>query len=460
MGMCQGSEYSAHVDAWVVRRIQPAAMEATPEPVDRRAAVYLRVSTGRQSASLALQRRELERYAASQSFDIVAVYEDVGKSGVTLERRSGLSRLLFDVVRGNANFARVLVLDISRWGRFQDPDEAAHYEFVCRNHGVSVTYCRDMVSVGPPGQLAKQVKRVMAADYIRQISDRTRRGKRRAAEAGRAPGAWPRYLVDRQIIEADGAPGPVLRCGDFRSHPLQALRLVPATGERPLVVGRIFRMFVEGGRSMADIAATLSDEGMFWTDGSHWTRRRIARILRDPLSKGLQHYGRSRTVLGVRGLEMDKGRWGEVQIFEGIVSDEIFEAAQARFRALDGKYAYTNEELISGLRALLDKEGRLSAALIDACPEIPGARFYISRFGTLAEAGRLAGYVRPRVSRGAGPDGKPLSRTAVLQGLRLLHGDKGRVSVALIQADRRLPSIGLIRKAFGTITAAYLAAGV
>jgi hypothetical protein len=24
------------------------------------------------------------------------------------------------------------VYDVSRWGRFQDPDEAAHYEFLCK----------------------------------------------------------------------------------------------------------------------------------------------------------------------------------------------------------------------------------------------------------------------------------------------------------------------------------------
>lgn len=453
-------EYSAHVDDWVVRRIRPARIEESPKSIDRRAAAYLRVSTLRQPTSLALQRRELQGYARSEGFDIVAVYEDVGKSGMTLEKRSGLSRLLFDVVTKRANYAHVLVLDISRWGRFQDPDEAAHYEFVCRSHGVSVTYCRDLVGVGPPAQLAKQVRRVMAADYVRQISDRTRRGKRGAAEAGRAPGAWPRYLVDRQIIEADGTCGPVLRCGGFRSHPLQSLRLVPATGERSQTVRRIFQMFVEGGRSMADIASILSEEGIFWTDGSRWTRRRVARILRDPLSKGLQHYGRSRTVLGVRGPELDKGRWGEIQIFEGIVSEEMFEAAQARFRALDGRFAHTREELVFGLKALLDKEGRLTAALIDACPEIPSARRYMSRFGTLAEAERLAGYVRPRVSRGAAPDGKPLSRAAILEGLRRLHEDRGRVNVSLIQADRRLPSIGLIRKTFGTVTAAYRAAGL
>lgn len=62
-------------------------------------------------ASLALQRRELERYAGSQGFDLVAVYQDVGKSGM-LEKRSGLSRLLFDVVTGKANLAQVLLGEV------------------------------------------------------------------------------------------------------------------------------------------------------------------------------------------------------------------------------------------------------------------------------------------------------------------------------------------------------------
>jgi DNA invertase Pin-like site-specific DNA recombinase len=46
-------------------------------------------------------------------------------------------------VRGEAKFRRIIVLDVSRWGRFQDADEAAHYEFVCKRAGINVIYCAE-----------------------------------------------------------------------------------------------------------------------------------------------------------------------------------------------------------------------------------------------------------------------------------------------------------------------------
>ena len=37
----------------------------------------------------------------------------------------------------------VLVYDVSRWGRYQDTDEAAHYEFLCKRAGVPIHYCAE-----------------------------------------------------------------------------------------------------------------------------------------------------------------------------------------------------------------------------------------------------------------------------------------------------------------------------
>ena len=49
---------------------------------------------------------------------IVRTYDDAGKSGLTLKRRGGLRKLLFDVETGSADYSVILVYDISRWGRF------------------------------------------------------------------------------------------------------------------------------------------------------------------------------------------------------------------------------------------------------------------------------------------------------------------------------------------------------
>ena len=60
----------------------------------------------------------------------------------------------------------------SRWGRFQDADEGAYYEYVCSRAGIRVHYCGEQLnndgSIG--SVLLKNVKRVMAGEYSRELS--------------------------------------------------------------------------------------------------------------------------------------------------------------------------------------------------------------------------------------------------------------------------------------------------
>src|SRR6266851_4193098 len=97
------------------------------------AARYLRMSTENQQFSLPSQAAAIQQYADTHGFTIVQRYEDPGKSGLTLKHRKGLAKLLHDVISGGQSFKAVLVYDISRWGRFQDTDESAHYEFLCKS---------------------------------------------------------------------------------------------------------------------------------------------------------------------------------------------------------------------------------------------------------------------------------------------------------------------------------------
>jgi DNA invertase Pin-like site-specific DNA recombinase len=141
------------------------------------AAQYLRMSTDQQRLSFAYQAAAIERYASKHGFAVSKTYEDSGKSGLTLKRRRGLTQLLQDVVGGENEFKAVLVYDVSRWGRFQDTDESAHYEFLCRSAGVPVHYCAEPSrnSTSSPAIVMKTLKRVMAAEYSRELSQRMRR---------------------------------------------------------------------------------------------------------------------------------------------------------------------------------------------------------------------------------------------------------------------------------------------
>jgi DNA invertase Pin-like site-specific DNA recombinase len=102
------------------------------------AAQYLRMSTDHQQYSLDNQADAIARYAEAHGFVVVKTFSDEARSGLSMKRRNGLKRLLKETVEGHADFKAILVYDVSRWGRFQDADEAAHYEFLCKSSGAPV----------------------------------------------------------------------------------------------------------------------------------------------------------------------------------------------------------------------------------------------------------------------------------------------------------------------------------
>jgi DNA invertase Pin-like site-specific DNA recombinase len=95
-----------------------------------RAAQYLRMSTEHQQYSIDNQAHVISLYAAQHGFEVVHSYIDEGKSGLVLKHRKALGQLLHDVVAAPQAYKAILVYDVSRWGRFQDIDEAAYYEFM------------------------------------------------------------------------------------------------------------------------------------------------------------------------------------------------------------------------------------------------------------------------------------------------------------------------------------------
>ena len=105
-----------------------------------RAAAYVR--TARQEPHLARNQMDAIRdYAKRHEMQIVKEYSDEGKSGVNIQARKSLARMIREVQDGQINFSAVLLYNVSRWGRFQDADESAYYEYICRRAGVSVHYC-------------------------------------------------------------------------------------------------------------------------------------------------------------------------------------------------------------------------------------------------------------------------------------------------------------------------------
>src|SRR5437879_4067342 len=114
-----------------------------PEPPSNLAAVYIRMSTEHQQYSTSNQMDVIREYAKRRGWDIIKEYSDEGKSGLNIQGRDSLAQMIKDVQAGGVKFSCILVYDVSRWGRFQDADESAYYEYICRQAGVAVHYCAE-----------------------------------------------------------------------------------------------------------------------------------------------------------------------------------------------------------------------------------------------------------------------------------------------------------------------------
>jgi DNA invertase Pin-like site-specific DNA recombinase len=146
--------------------------------------------------------------------------------------RSQIQRLIADVRSGSADFVAVLVYDVSRWGRFQDADESAYYEFICREAGIKVHYCAEQFE--NDGSLSatiiKSMKRAMAGEYSRELSAKVFTGQCRLIRLGFRQGGPAGYGLRRQLVDERREPKAILDRGEQKS--LQTDRVVLTPGPR------------------------------------------------------------------------------------------------------------------------------------------------------------------------------------------------------------------------------------
>ena len=241
------------------------------------AAQYLRMSTEHQQYSLMNQAAAIERYAETHGITVVRTYSDAAASGLVLKHRPGLRQLLHDVVSGYPGFNAILVYDVSRWGRFQDLDEAAHYEFLCKSAGVPIHYCAEpFANDGTVSSLIiKALKRTMAAEYSRELSVKVLAGQRRLASLGFSQGAFPGYGMRRMLVSADRVPKQLLKRGERKSIASDRVILVPGPPEELRVVRQIYQMLVAEGRGVNQIAHELNRNHVPFVGAAGWDYKAV-----------------------------------------------------------------------------------------------------------------------------------------------------------------------------------------
>ena len=356
------------------------------------AAEYVRMSTEHQKYSTENQSDRIRSYAEQRGFTIVRTYADHGKSGLRVDGRDALRQLIDDVRSGTAGFTVILVYDVSRWGRFQDADESAYYEFICKEAGITVHYCAEQFE--NDGSLSatiiKGMKRAMAGEYSRELSAKVFAGQCRLITLGFRQGGPAGYGLRRQLIDEHRVPKCELSIGAKKSLQTDRVILVPGPADEVQTVRRMYHLFVEG-QSERDIAQMLNSEGIQTDLRRPWTRGTVHQVLTNEKYVGENVYNRTSFKLKKKRVRNPPDMWVRASsAFPPVVQPPLFEAVRRIVQ--ERARRFTDTEMLTSLSSLLQHTGWLSGLVIDEREDMPSTAAYRSRFGSLLRAYKLIGY--------------------------------------------------------------------
>ena len=362
-----------------------------------RAAQYVRMSTHDQRYSIQNQAATIAVYAQQNSLTIVRTYVDEGRSGLRIKNRAGLTKLIEDVSSGHADFDHILIYDVSRWGRFQDVDESAYYEFICKKNGFKVVYCAEQFSNDGSllSNIAKNIKRAMAGEWSRELGVKVHAGQARIASLGYRVGGPVGFGLRRELIDETHKSRGQLSKGQHKALKTDRVKLVLGSDEERAIVGWIFHAFTTDRLSFTEIARRLNRNRVPCGDKGRWTDGKVRTILANENYVGNLVYNRTSRRLGQKLIANPSNQWVRRNgVIEAVVDSNLF--ARAQKMLTERRLELSEDEMLRRLRLLLHRKGRLCRSLIDDTPGMPSVSALVMHFGTLRAAFERIGYVTKR----------------------------------------------------------------
>lgn len=435
-----------------------------------KAAQYVRMSTERQEYSPEFQMATNAAYALERNLEIVRTYTDEAASGLFLKKRDGLKNLIADVVSGQADFKIILVYDVSRWGRFINADQAAHYEFLCAEAGVQIAYCAEAFENdgSPTSTLMKQMKRVMAADYSRELSQKVSRAQRGLLAQGFWTGGRIPIGYRPAFIRRGGKLVTETKDDYWRKQQGVRTKLILGPEAEVELVQRIFRLYLRPNGSFVTVSRALMAGANLPPEVGLWSPRRVADVLRNEVYVGRFVGGRRIRQVGESwGVAAPPDQWIIAEdAAPAIVDHRTFEAA--RRKRLRRAGPITRDDALQDLHRVAKEHGDVSQRIL----KLHGrwsVGVYCRLFGSITAIRELLEMPMPEkytyllehmraCNRQKAITGQTYTDEQLREALRTVLRKHGRLSEQLLDAAGT-PNTSTIRRRFGSMLAAYRAVG-
>ncbi|EOM9133218.1 recombinase family protein [Escherichia coli] len=359
-----------------------------------RVAQYLRMSTDHQQYSLHNQSEYIKDYAEKNNMEIAYTYDDAGKSGVSIIGRHSLQQLLSDVEQKKIDIQAVLFYDVSRFGRFQNSDEAAYYSFLFERNGVDLIYCSEPIPTKDfplESSVILNIKRSSAAYHSRNLSEKVFIGQANLIKLGYHQGGMAGYGLRRLLVDENGIAKEILGFRKRKSIQTDRVILIPGPKNEIKIVNSIYDLFIDDNMPEFIIAERLNEQNIPAENGTLWTRAKIHQILTNEKYIGNNIYNKTSSKLKSRLVKNPKNEWVRCdKAYKPIISKKKYNKAQEiiQLRSVH----LTNEELLEKLKQKLESNGKQSGFIIDEDDTGPSSSVYRTRFGGLLRAYTLIGY--------------------------------------------------------------------
>lgn len=300
----------------------------------KKAVAYYRHSAeDKQENSVPIQREHALTFAYKYSIEIIHEEADEGKSGLSSQRKGFESLFSNWILNPDApKFDYVLVYDVSRWGRFQDQDEAAYFEFRCKQHGKKVIY----VSRGFPKEeqqlfshLQTSIERYMAAEYSRQLSDKVFYGCKKVSEQGYSAGGTACYGMARLLLDVNKKPIRILNKGEHKQIANERVTFVPLNDGSTEAVKEMFNLLTQKWYRPNEIADVLNSKNIPTANGKKWDREKVVKVLTNETYIGSRIYNKTWRRLKQKMKQNPRNEWVvSPDAFPAVVEKNVFINAQ------------------------------------------------------------------------------------------------------------------------------------
>jgi hypothetical protein len=198
------------------------------------------------------------------------------------------------------------------------------------------------------------------------------------------------FGLRRMLIDQAGKPKGALKFGEQKSLQTDRVVLVPGPEEEQEIVRGIYRDFLDG-KTEREIADSLNEKKILTDLGRAWTRGTIHQILTNEKYIGNSVYHRTSFKLKRKHILNPPEMWiRSDKAFPAVVDPALF--AQAQVAILARAKRYSDEEMLTALKDLWTRHGRVSGLLIDEQDSMPSSAAFRHRFGSLVRAYQLVGY--------------------------------------------------------------------